>query len=468
MKTFLSTIPQGALNSFRCFALSNKRPAVSHRYSNTSHRWSLGSQHEQHSSYNRGIPIKGVHRPRATDNESEGEVEKASESPEEQEQTTGRNLQLPTEVIQRLRNIIFGFDFFVTSVENYQANGVIFKGNLRGDPSVAYDRIAARLKGELGEDYVLYLLEDQEEKPVAVVLPKDAAEQPLPPTQEALLSVAFGLATLVTLLNANGLLLLQPEQLDLSASSILSALPGTLLFFLLLGAHELGHRVAAAEKQVELGTPLFVPAGLGFLGSFGAITSFRSTLPDRASLLHVAAYGPAFGAAAALAMLLVGLGLSAAGIGDGEMQPVAFQDSLFVGILGQLFVGSKLAQGAAVSLNPLLAAGWAGLLANALNCIPVGVLDGGRIAHGLWGRRNASRLNIISLFLLGVTGIFDTLSLFWVLFVIFLQRGPISPQKEELSQPESQSDRVLGLCLLGLSLLVLLPYPGTLVPDTGF
>lgn len=42
------------------------------------------------------------------------------------------------------------------------------------------------VQGELGEDYVLYLLEDQEEKPVAVVLPKDAAEQPLPAAQEVL------------------------------------------------------------------------------------------------------------------------------------------------------------------------------------------------------------------------------------------------------------------------------------------
>lgn len=57
-----------------------------------------------------------------------------------------KSMQLPPEVIQRLRNVIFGFDFFVTSVENYQANGVIFKGNLRGDPSVVYDRIATRLK----------------------------------------------------------------------------------------------------------------------------------------------------------------------------------------------------------------------------------------------------------------------------------------------------------------------------------
>ena len=57
-----------------------------------------------------------------------------------------KSLQLPREVIQRLRDVIFGFDFFVTSVENYQANGVLFKGNLRADPSDGYDRIAARLK----------------------------------------------------------------------------------------------------------------------------------------------------------------------------------------------------------------------------------------------------------------------------------------------------------------------------------
>ncbi len=50
------------------------------------------------------------------------------------------------------------------------------------------------------------------------------------------------------------------------------------------------------------------------------------------------------------------------------------EKGVVLGHAGQLFVGSKLAQGATVSLNPLLAAGWAGLLANALNCIPVGAL----------------------------------------------------------------------------------------------
>ena len=50
------------------------------------------------------------------------------------------------------------------------------------------------------------------------------------------LSVLFGLATVATTLNANGVLLLQPDQLDLSPSTVLSALPGTLIFLALLGA----------------------------------------------------------------------------------------------------------------------------------------------------------------------------------------------------------------------------------------
>jgi len=47
-------------------------------------------------------------------------------------------------------------------------------------------------QGELGEDYVLYMLEDQEEKPVVVILPKDAAEQPLPATQEVHVFKLYG------------------------------------------------------------------------------------------------------------------------------------------------------------------------------------------------------------------------------------------------------------------------------------
>lgn len=42
--------------------------------------------------------------------------------------------------------------------------------------------------------------------------------------------------------------------------------------------------------------------------------------------------------------------------------------------------------------HPILPAGWAGLIINAINCLPAGELDGGRTFLGLFGRRAASRM----------------------------------------------------------------------------
>jgi hypothetical protein len=42
---------------------------------------------------------------------------------------------------------VFTFDtFFVTSVENYDANGVLFKGNLRGKAAESQSKLKSRLQ----------------------------------------------------------------------------------------------------------------------------------------------------------------------------------------------------------------------------------------------------------------------------------------------------------------------------------
>lgn len=118
----------------------------------------------------------------------------------------------------------------------------------------------------------------------------------------------------------------------------------------------------------------------------------------------------------------------------------------------------------AENVRPSNHAGWAGLVINGLNAIPMGELDGGRIAHGIWGRRAASRINVLVTIVLGLAGIIDSLALYWFLLVLTLQRGPVLPQSEELSAPEGA---VLGLAVLALPLLTLLPYPGD-VTSAGF
>jgi membrane-associated protease RseP (regulator of RpoE activity) len=56
-------------------------------------------------------------------------------------------------------------------------------------------------------------------------------------------------------------------------------------------------------------------------------------------------------------------------------------------IAAKLFMGSSLTDGTQVAVNPLVLSAWAGLLINAINSIPVGELDGGRISQALWGRK---------------------------------------------------------------------------------
>jgi hypothetical protein len=102
-------------------------------------------------------------------------------------------------------------------------------------------------------------------------------------------------------------------------------------------------RAAAKKAGVELYLPLIVPAGFGFVGSFGGITRFKGFVPNRETLLDVAVAGPLWGSAASGALLLLGLGLTAVGLGDVSIDSPALADSFLVALLGQSVLGEALA-----------------------------------------------------------------------------------------------------------------------------
>lgn len=224
------------------------------------------------------------------------------------------------------------------------------------------------------------------------------------------------------------------------------------------GAHEWGHRWAAKKHDVQLYTPFVVPAGFGLLGSFGAITRFRGFVPSRQALLSIAEAGPAVGTAASAAMVLLGCILTAGGAKDVGIESATFADSFIMAIAAQLTLGDQLGQ-PVVEVSSLMLAGWAGLIVNALNCIPAGELDGGRIVLGIWGRRPASLIGVLSIAALAIGSFNSALAFYWIGLVLFLQRGPVLPCEEELSQPQDESSKLLGAALLALPLLVLLPFP---------
>eukprot|EP00170_Pyropia_yezoensis_P005071 contig_20730_g5085 len=242
--------------------------------------------------------------------------------------------------------------------------------------------------------------------------------------------------------------------------------------------HEVSHRVVAAVRGVKLGPPFFVPSLQ--VGNYGSVTPFADFPPTRSHMLDVALAGPIAGFVASAACLVAGLALTASasaagasvgvggfGAGDSALSlfpvvPAAlFRASALGGtIVNALLPGGVVGVDGLVSVHPFVLAGFTGLLANALNALPIGRLDGGRAVLAAFGRITASAVGSVSLTLLGVATVFgdSPLLLAWLLFVLFLQRDDDVPCLNEVTEP-STARTVAALVMLVVAVAVLLPMP---------
>ncbi|XP_062192689.1 probable zinc metalloprotease EGY2, chloroplastic isoform X2 [Phragmites australis] len=386
-------------------------------------------------------------------------VEVASGSPlPGMRQQLDDSVRIPKATIDILKDQVFGFDtFFVTSQEPYEG-GVLFKGNLRGKPAKSFEKITNRLQNKFGDEYKLFLLVNPEdEKPVAVVIPRQTLQPETTAVPEWFAAAAFGLVTIFTLLLRN-VPVLQNNLLSTfdNLELLKDGLSGALVTGLIIGVHEIGHILAARDSGIKLGVPYFVPSWQ--IGSFGAITRIVNIVRNREDLLKLAAAGPLAGFSLGFVLLLLGFILPPSdGLGL-VIDPTVFHESFLVGGLAKLLLGDALKEGTQLSINPLVLWAWAGLLINAINSIPAGQLDGGRVAFAMWGRKISARLSSVTIGLLGISALFSDVAFYWVVLIFFLQRGPIAPLSEEITDPENNYISI-GVTILLLGLLVCLPYP---------
>ena len=365
---------------------------------------------------------------------------------------------IPLEDLKQIQNI-FGIDtFFCTDAIPYQ-EGAICKGNLRGQPDEVHQRLSTKLKDLLNDRYRLFLVEGTEEKPVVIILPQKNDPKPLGIAQQ-ILALVLVLATGVTTLERGGLqygfdLFEHPEQVQ-------QVLPLSLGLGFILLAHELGHWLMARRYQIRLSWPFWIPAWQ--LGSFGAITRFESLIPNRSILFDITFAGPATSGLLSLVCLILGLILPAGPFAI-QLPTTFFQGSLLVGTLARGILGTQI-QAAVLPLHPLFIVGWLGLVITALNLVPAGQLDGGRIIQAIYGRRMVGPTTIVSLILLVIASFANPLALYWAILVVFLQRQPERPSLEELSEPDDTRS-VLGLLILLLMLVTLLPLTPSLADRFG-
>jgi membrane-associated protease RseP (regulator of RpoE activity) len=357
---------------------------------------------------------------------------------------------------------IFSIDsFFSTEVIPYQ-DGAIFKGNLRSDPEIAHASLSKKLQERLGDKYRLFLVESPEEKPVVVILPSTNDPETTTLAQKNLALVLL-VGTIFTSLEAAGLLL--GFDLFSNLGRYGEAIPLSLGLWSILAAHELGHLAIAKRDGIRLSIPFFLPTWQ--IGSFGAITRFESLLPDRKALFDIAFAGPAAGGLLSLILLIVGLTLSHPG-SLFQLPTEFFRGSILVGTLAKTILGSAL-EAPIVDIHPLVILGWLGLVITALNLLPAGKLDGGRIVHAIYGRKIARRATVITLIILGIVALFNSdnpVPLYWAILILFLQRDLERPALNELSEPDD-ARAAWGLLSLFLMLTTLIPLSSSLAGRLG-
>jgi len=220
---------------------------------------------------------------------------------------------------------------------------------------------------------------------------------------------------------------------------------------LLLGAHELGHVIAAMENGVNVSMPYFIPAP-STLGTFGAVINVKEPIPSRDALVEMGAAGPLMGFALAIPLTFIGLLRS---VPDPSGLSLPFAPAAFV--ILQLGVFGYVPT--AMQITPLAFAGWVAMVLTLFNLMPAGQLDGGHISRAVMSGEKHYAITRTLGFALLLSGLFYLESPLWVwgFLILFVFRSPHAGPLDDVSKL-SKSRRNLALVSLVVFLLCL-PVP---------
>ncbi len=181
---------------------------------------------------------------------------------------------------------------------------------------------------------------------------------------------------------------------------LLDGLAFSITLMTILLAHELGHYFACRYYGIDASLPYFLPFPSP-IGTLGAFIRIRSPIYTRQALFDVGIAGPLAGFAVLIPALVIG-------IGESKVIPgIADRGDLIFGVpaIQRFFewIIFPHVRSADILLHPVARAAWVGILATALNLLPIGQLDGGHILYAFAGRwhKLLSRIFVVALLPLG-------------------------------------------------------------------
>ncbi len=152
---------------------------------------------------------------------------------------------------------------------------------------------------------------------------------------------------------------------------------------MVLGIHEMGHKLTANKKKMEATSPYFIP-GPPPLGTLGAVIMQKSLPRNRDALFDVGANGPIAGFIVALVFSAIGLMLLIPAPTPPDANTLNLMPTSWI-LLSRVLSGLNLLPHAppngVLLLHPITWAGWAGMVVTMLNLLPAAMLDGGHVAR---------------------------------------------------------------------------------------
>jgi len=190
------------------------------------------------------------------------------------------------------------------------------------------------------------------------------------------------------------------------------------IIFILLG-HEMGHYLMSRRYGIRATLPFFLPFPLPPFGTLGAVIRMESTVSSRKTLFDTGVAGPFTSLILSIPAIVVGLKLSnvvpVSHINEGALR---LADPLLFSFIQRLVLG-EVAENHEIFLHPVGFAGWVGLFVTSLNLLPIGQLDGGHIAYGLFGRRSRV-IFLIAIVVMAFITVFYNPGWFLLLILIIL------------------------------------------------
>ena len=310
---------------------------------------------------------------------------------------------------------------------------------------------------------------EQDGAPVILAMRGRYTPKPWPTWPNVLLLVL----TLVSLLSVGASIEISQRDIPINDlmdiyRNLVLGWPYALSLTLILGAHEMGHFIAARRSQVATSWPYFIPLPypISIFGTMGAVIIQRTPPKNARQAFDVGVAGPLAGLVVAIPVLLIGLATSP--VQPTPNAPYMLEGNSILYALSKFFVFGQFLPGGGVDvfINQLAQAGWTGLFVTGLNLIPVGQLDGGHVLYALLGER-ARRLYFPALAIMFALALLVSQAwLLWV-FLLFIFGRVYVPPLDTVTKMDSRR-RLLAALVLIIFVLVFVPNPMELiVPQAG-